>query len=211
MGDYPISEGGTKKVAPKKAMQTPMFKRPAGGGGGGGGGKKDKKPSNKNANEPEETRLECTVTDPDLQAEFGDTMETMDNIYIVSKAQALEVAVRRFQRIRMGSRVFKLDVVYSPCLGVNKVVNFRIPLTSGVGESSPGGTSTTTTTAAPTLDVTGLITTIGITYDQTPSATMTLTIEPFKVVDSVTGTTNYIGVTEYAGCNEIDDPCGMEV
>jgi hypothetical protein len=176
----------------------------SGGGSGGGGGKK-KKDNNKNANEPEETRLECTTFDPDLQTEFGDTMETIDNPFIISKGQALEVAARRFQRIRMGSRVFSLSIIYSPCIDVNTVISFRLPLSTAVQPDYP-----LTDSPDGTYDVTGLVTSVSIDYDAAPSVMMSIEVEPFYTYRNDV-LTDYIGTTEYAGCNEMDDLCGMEV
>ena len=180
-----------------------------GGGGGGGGGKGGKKDSNKNSNEPEDTRLECTVFDPDLQKEFGDTMQTVDNAFIVHSGQAIEIATRKFQRIRMGSRVFNLDIAYSPCIDVNKVVTFKVPISTA---NQPEDSDSTTTTTAPwgDYDVTGLVTKVSIDYDASPSVSMSIEVEPFYVVRNGV-TTDFIGKTEYQGSNEIDSLCGMEV
>ena len=200
--DGEILKGGGVQIAvfndPRRRGTGRSGGRPSGGGGGG------KKDNNKNSNEPEETRLECTIFDPDLQKEFGDTMETVDNPFVICKGQALELAARRFQRIRMGTRIFSLEIVYSPCIDVNKVISFKVPLSTA--DQLEGAETASTGT----YDVTGLVTSVSIDYDASPSVTMSIEVEPFySYRDGVL--TDYIGATDYTGCNELDSLCGMDV
>ena len=65
-------------------------------------------------------------------------------------------------------------------------------------------------TANGTYDVTGLVTSVSVDYDASPSVMMSIDVEPFYTYRNGV-LTDYIGVTTYTGCNEIDDMCGMEV
>ena len=132
--------------------------------------------SDKNADEPDDIRIEMVVDDPDLQAEFGVIHAQIDNLYLSDYNQLFEAAIRKFQEFKMQRRSWRVETTYLPCLELNDVVQFDTPEVS----DATGFINLAET-------ITGLVAEIKINFDVAPRATMSLIVEEFKDI----GTTTY--------------------
>lgn len=126
--------------------------------------------SNRTADETEETQIEMVVTDPDLMTEFGVVDEQIVNLYLASPEQLFDVAVRRFQEIKMSRQSWTVDVPYLPAIALNDVVTFTTP------ETSAGGGQT----------VTGLVTKMSVSWSFDGGVKMQITVESFVEVGGTT-------------------------
>jgi len=123
------------------------------------------------SDERDDQRIEMFVVDDDLVAEFGIIIEQLDNQYISDYETLFDVAIRRFQEYKMQRNVWQVEVAYLPCLSVNDVVQFV----------TPDGNDT----------VTGVLSSIKLSYTSAPEVLMSLTVESFED----------IGATDYTSGN----------
>jgi hypothetical protein len=155
----------------------------AGGGPAGGGGSPNQggnRSRDKNADEAVEVQIEITVDDPDLQAKYGVITEQIENRYVGFKEKLADIAIRRFQEVKMRMTTWNVELAYLSCLGLNNVVEFNTP------ETADGGV----------VAVQGLLTALHVSYDSAPKVKMSGTVESFED----------IGATDYIVGNLLLDP-----
>jgi len=115
------------------------------------------------SDEREPIRLEITVDDPDLQAEFGIVTEQIDNVYLANPAIMMDVAIRKFFEYKIARQRWQVKTTFLPCVAINQVVQF----------TTPDGEDT----------ITGLLSGLSLNYDGGgPTAELDLTIEGFSEV-----------------------------
>ena len=127
-----------------------------------------------------ENQIEVILEDPDLVDEFGIVYDEINNTYIPDKETCFDIAVRRFQEVKMERRAWELELSYLPTLSLNQVVTFTTP------PLKDGSTQT----------VTGLITSVTVNFSPEPLVGQTCIVESFED----------IGATDYVSSNLIYDP-----
>jgi hypothetical protein len=105
-------------------------------------------------------RIAATATDSTLRSEFGHVAVEHTNEFIATRAQCAKIASRVLQEAKMNRRRYSIDMMYSPKVGLNRVVKFTTPY----GDQ----------------EVTGRVVDISIAYDRSPAATMSITVESFE-------------------------------
>jgi hypothetical protein len=133
-------------------------------GGGGAPNKGGNKTPDQTADKSVEIQLEVYVVDPDLFDEFGLIDEEIENPYVNSMESLFDIAVQRFQELKMERNSWELQTAYLPGVHLNQVVTFTTP------PLKDGSTKT----------VTGLLVGIKVDYSPDPKVKMTLTVESFE-------------------------------
>lgn len=168
--DYKTKDNKDKQVL-KKFKAGPG--RGPGFGGGGPSGAAYGPAMNRGPDEFGENQLEITIQDRDLVAEFGVLEDEINNIYIPSRDQAVNIAIRAFQEWKMMRKTWDFKITYMAELELNDKI---------------------TITALDGTEVTGLLTGIVIDFANTPTAMMDLTVESMEDIGSTTYDTSDAGI-----------------
>ena len=80
--------------------------------------------SPKEADSPEEARIDVVGDDSALVTEFGVRWQEVDNPYIPSTTIAQDVGDRVFQEFKQGRQVWILDIMYNDAIRLNQSIEF---------------------------------------------------------------------------------------
>lgn len=102
-----------------------------------------------------------TIAQTTYISDCGIAQEDHENKYVFYREQLFNLAVRRFQELRMEENTWNLEIAYLPCLRLNQVIEFELPETAECGLRT----------------VVGIVAGITLNYDaETPRATQQVTV-----------------------------------
>ena len=119
------------------------------------------------------TKIQGTAHDSFLRDQFGYVGQEFTNEFIAHRYQATKIAARVLQEAKMNRRRYSIDMMYSPKVGLNRVVKFNTPYSAE--------------------EVTGRVVSISIAYDKSPAATMSITVESFEDLGKTSASSNILG------------------
>lgn len=73
------------------------------------------------------------VAQTDFISDCGVTQEDHENKYVFFREHLFNLALRRFQELKMEQNAWNLEVAYLPCLRLNQVIEFEVPETDECG------------------------------------------------------------------------------
>lgn len=85
--------------------------------------------TNQYSDQPSLKQVEVVALDPNLSA-CGIQQEDLENKYVPCKEILFDIAVRRFQEIKLAAKTWNVEVPYIPCLRLNQMIEFTVPRTS---------------------------------------------------------------------------------
>ena len=119
------------------------------------------------------TKIQGTAHDSFLRDQFGYVGQEFTNEFIAHRHQCTKIAARVLQEAKMNRRRYSIDMMYSPKVGLNRVVRFNTPYSAE--------------------EVTGRVVSISIAYDKSPAATMSITVESFEDLGKTSASSNILG------------------
>jgi len=134
-------------------------------------------------NQPSYKQVEILVEDTNFNS-CGATTVEISNPYVFEKEHLFNMAVRKFQEVKMEENTWNIELSYIPCLKLNQVVQFTVPKKLGLTERT----------------VTGIVGSISISHDPTSNKPTTMKV---AVMD-----TSCLGSTTYNSGNLLNLTCG---
>ena len=139
------------------------------------------------SDQPSFQQAETVAISPDI-SQCGVKYEEITNKYMPIKEQLFDLAVRRFQEIKLADTTWNVEVTYIPCLKLNQMVEFTVPETE----------------ECPMKVVKGIIGGIDLDYglDEEGIATTKMRLSVMDV--------SCLGYTQYTSGNLVASPCAGE-
>ncbi len=147
----------------------------------------DSKDGKYQQDQPTFQQLEIVATSPE-EALRGPELEEIGNKYVYKKDKLFDLAVRRFQEIKMAENTWNVKTGYLPCIKINQVVTFE----------------TLDTEEAPSRVIKGVVGGISLEHTETdegPQTTMSLTILSTDCLGNDTYTSSNLVNSKCAGDN----------
>lgn len=143
----------------------------------------DNKSGDYQQDQPTFQQIETVASSP-YAPTIGPELEEVGNKYVYTKDRLFDLAVRRFQEIKMAENTWNVQTGYLPCIKLNQVVTFQ----------------TLDTEDSPSRTVTGVVGGISLEHSETdegPSTIMNLTIM----------STDCLGEDTYISGNLVNSRC----
>ena len=147
----------------------------------------DNKSGNYQQDQPTFQQIEMVASSP-YAPTIGPELEEVGNKYVYTKDRLFDLAVRRFQEIKMAENTWNVQTGYLPCIKLNQVVTFQ----------------TLDTEDEPSRTITGIVGGISLEHSETdegPSTIMNLTIMSTDCLGDDTYTSGNLVNSRCAGDN----------